>query len=91
MINKKIVICSTIRNVEKDLKKFFKKIDEITHNFNEYFIIMVQSNSQDSTVEIANKYLSIRKGKLINRAYEKVRFSVFITKKSAPLFKRLPL
>ena len=37
MIDKKIIICSTIRNVEKDLKDFFIKLDEITSKFDDYF------------------------------------------------------
>ena len=67
MLDKKIIICSTIRNVEKDLENFFQKIDEITLNFQEYFIILVQSNSNDNTIVEANKYLSSRRGTLINK------------------------
>ena len=57
MIGKKIIICSTIRNVEKDLKDFFGKIDEITSKFDDYFIILVQSNSNDNTVKSAERLL----------------------------------
>ena len=67
MNNKKIVICSTIRNVEKHLGNYFKTIDNITKNFNQHFIILVQSNSSDNTVIEANKFLSSRKGILINK------------------------
>ena len=64
MIDKKIIICSTIRNVEKDLKDFFIKLDEITSKFDDYFIILVQSNSEDNTVKSAEKFL--KKGRNYN-------------------------
>ncbi len=67
MNNKKIIICSTLRNVEKDLKGFFLKIDEIATKFNDYFIVLVQSNSNDNTITVAEKYLKQRKGILINK------------------------
>ena len=67
MIDKKIIICSTIRNVENDLKDFFIKLDEITSKFDDYFIILVQSNSEDNTVKSAEKFLKKRKGIIINK------------------------
>ena len=67
MIDKKIIICSTIRNVENDLKDFFIKLDEITSKFDDYFIILVQSNSEDNTVKSAERFLKKRKGIIINK------------------------
>ena len=67
MLNKKIVICSTIRDVEKDLESFFYKIDEITNKFSEYFIILVQSNSSDRTVEKSENLLKSRNGIIISK------------------------
>tara|TARA_A100001011_G_scaffold76076_1_gene78216 strand:+ start:1960 stop:2805 length:846 start_codon:yes stop_codon:yes gene_type:complete len=67
MINKKIIICSTIRNVEKDLKDFFIKLDQITSNFDDYFIILVQSNSNDNTAKSSETFLKNRKGIIINK------------------------
>ena len=67
MLDKKILICSTIRNVEKDLKIFFKKIDDLTNNFKEYFIILVESNSSDNSIEKANDFLKKRNGIVITK------------------------
>jgi len=67
MINKKIIICSTIRNVEKNLKDFFTKLDEITSKFDDYFIILVQSNSNDNTIKSSESFLKNRKGIIINK------------------------
>ena len=62
---KKIIIASTIKNVEKHIPIFFKLIDNIISQYNDYFIILVESDSTDNTLIIAKKFLTDKKGKLI--------------------------
>ena len=50
MINKKIIICSTIKNEGKNLKNFFYKIDQIISQFKDYFLIFVESDSTDKSI-----------------------------------------
>ena len=65
MINKKIVICATVKNEAKTLKKFFKIIENIVFRFEDYFIIFVESDSNDKSSLMLKNYLSTRKGKII--------------------------
>tara|TARA_Y100000996_G_C22510419_1_gene638132 strand:- start:448 stop:1284 length:837 start_codon:yes stop_codon:yes gene_type:complete len=65
MINKKIIISATVKNEAKNLKKFFKIIDDIVFKFEDYFIIFVESDSSDKSSIILKNYLLNRKGKLI--------------------------
>mgnify|MGYP001242620515 CR=1 FL=1 len=67
MINKKVVICTTIKNEEKNLKPFFRILDNIIKNFGDYFLVFVESESNDRSSLIIQKYLNDRKGKLLNK------------------------
>lgn len=49
MINKKVIICTTIKNESKKLHNFFKIIDSFTHHFEDYHLIFVESNSIDNS------------------------------------------
>ena len=66
MINKKIIICSTVKNEAKNLKKFFKILEKINVGFQDYFIIFVDSDSTDGTQSIIQNYLLNKKGILLN-------------------------
>lgn len=70
MINKKVVICTTIKNEEKNLKPFFGVLDNIIKNFQDYFLVFVESESSDKSSLIIQKYLKDKKGKLINKKLE---------------------
>ena len=65
MLNKKIIICSTIKDEEKNLKNFFNKIDQIVSKFKDYFLIFVESDSSDGSIRLLNEYIKKRKGKII--------------------------
>tara|TARA_B100001057_G_scaffold501098_1_gene620499 strand:+ start:19 stop:855 length:837 start_codon:yes stop_codon:yes gene_type:complete len=65
MINKKIIISATIKNEAKNLKKFFKIIDDIIFKFEDYFLIFVESESIDKSSSILRNYLKNRRGQLI--------------------------
>lgn len=67
MINKKLIICTTIKNEEKNLKAFFRILDNIIKNVQDYFLVFVESESSDKSSLIIQKYLNSRKGKLINK------------------------
>ncbi len=67
MINKKIIICATVKNEAKNLKKFFEILENIRKGFNDYFLIFVENNSFDQTTTIIKNYLSLRKGCLISQ------------------------
>ena len=62
---KKLVIGSTIKNVEKDIPKFFKLITKISSMYSDYSIILVESDSTDNTFIVAKKFLEGKKGKVI--------------------------
>ena len=65
MLNKRIIICSTIKDEEKNLKNFFNKIDQIVSKFEDYFLIFVESDSSDGSIRLLNEYIKKRKGKII--------------------------
>lgn len=58
----KAIICSTIKNEENNLNSFFKVLDRIIDTFDDYFIILIESDSTDNTYEKAKKLLSNYKG-----------------------------
>jgi hypothetical protein len=73
-INKKIIICSTIKNEEKKLKFFFNKIESISKHFEDVFYIFVESDSKDKSYEILNNFTKLKKGITISidtSAFEK--------------------
>ena len=61
----KAIICSTIKNEEKNLNSFFKFLDKIIYTFEDYYIILVESDSTDDTFEKAKKLLLNYKGTVI--------------------------
>tara|TARA_B100000674_G_scaffold377220_1_gene319746 strand:+ start:88 stop:933 length:846 start_codon:yes stop_codon:yes gene_type:complete len=61
----KAIICSTIKNEEKNLNSFFKFLDKIIYTFEDYYIILVESDSIDDTFKKAKKKLLNYKGKVI--------------------------
>ena len=71
MINKKVIICTTIKNESKNLNNFFKKIDSLIYQFKDYHLIFVESNSTDNSLEKINNYLRNRKGNLIKKDFLK--------------------
>ncbi len=71
MINKKIIIASTIKNEGKNLKKYFKILNKLIGNFRDYFIILVISDSKDSSLELCKKYLLNKNGKIIIKNFKK--------------------
>ena len=62
---KKLVIGSTIKNVEKDIPNFFKLITKISSMYSDYYIILVESDSTDNTLLTAKKFMEGKKGKVI--------------------------
>jgi len=73
-MNKKIIISCIIKNEQKNLKKFFKKIKEISNYFKDYFIIIVESDSTDASYELLKKYLINFNGILIKKKTNKYKF-----------------
>jgi len=63
-LNKKVVIASTIKDVENHLENFFKVILNITKIYQKYFIILVESDSKDNTYVKSKNYLNKLHGKL---------------------------
>ena len=62
MLNKKIIICCTIKNEEKNLKNFFTKIKNIISRFEDYYLIFSESESSDKSKQIINSNLKNLKG-----------------------------
>ena len=65
MFNKKIIICATIKNEEKNLSNFFSIIDRLKHLFKEYYIILIESDSIDQTYSLGKIQLKNLNGKII--------------------------
>jgi hypothetical protein len=66
-IQKKVIFCSILKNEEKNLEKFFLLIKSLKEIFDDYFIILVESESTDNTVKLAKKYLLNLKGTIISK------------------------
>ena len=49
MINKKFVVCTTVKNNANSLSKTFKLISDIFENTKECFVIFVYTESNDNT------------------------------------------
>ena len=71
MINKKIIIASTIKNESKNLKNYFKTLDKLIINYKDYFIILVISDSNDNSLMLCKNYLSNKNGKIIIKNFKK--------------------
>lgn len=71
MINKKIIIASTIKNESKNLKNYFKILDKLIINFKDYFIIFVISDSNDTSLMLCKNYLNNKNGKIIIKNFKK--------------------
>lgn len=66
-IEKKVIFCSILKNEEKNLGKFFLLIKSLKEIFDDYFVILVESESSDNTVKLAKKYLLDLKGTIISK------------------------
>ena len=77
MINKKIIICCTVKNEAKNLKRFFTVLENFIFNFDDYFIVFVESDSKDNSLELINYYLMNKKGVVlkesINKNYNRIK------------------
>ena len=71
MLNKKIVVCSTIKDEEKNLKKFFSILDSITENFKDYYLIFVLSDCKDNSRSLCKNYLKNRNGYILTKNFKK--------------------
>lgn len=65
MIRKKIVICSILKNEEKNIDNFFHLVKKISNFFLDYYIIIVESDSIDATYKFTKDKIKNFKGKLI--------------------------
>lgn len=72
--NKSIVICSIIKDEEKNLKKYFSTIESITKYFKKHFIILIESDSKDNTLKIAKKLISKYNGVVIETNTDHLKF-----------------
>ena len=77
MINKKIIICCTVKNEAKNLKRFFSVLENFIFNFDDYFIVFVESDSSDNSLELINNFLMNKKGVVlkesINKNYNRIK------------------
>ena len=71
MLNKKIVVCSTIKDEERNLKKFFSILDSITENFKDYYLIFVLSDCKDNSRSLCKNYLKNRNGYILTKNFKK--------------------
>ncbi|WP_440657157.1 hypothetical protein [Candidatus Pelagibacter sp. HIMB1509] len=71
MLNKKIILCSTIKNEERNLKKFFSILNDITENFEDYYLIFVLSDCTDNSKKLCQNYLKNKKGFVLTKNFKK--------------------
>lgn len=71
MVNKKVIIASTVKNEEKNLEKHFKIIDDLIDKFKDYFLIFVISDSKDNSENVCKKYIENKNGKVLIRNFKK--------------------
>ena len=62
MLNKKTIFCAIISNEEKNLNKFFDLIHNLSSIFEENYIIIIESDSNDKTLDIISKKMKNEKG-----------------------------
>jgi len=72
MIKKKIIICAILKNEEKNLNNFFKIIKKIKNFFLNYYIILVESDSNDKTYLISKKLIKNFNGEIIKIKTKKI-------------------
>ena len=68
------LLCSILKNEEKNLNKFFLLIESLKEIFDDYFVIIIESESIDNTVKLSKKYLLNLKGTIVSKdtsAYKK--------------------
>tara|TARA_B100000963_G_scaffold350523_1_gene360877 strand:+ start:1019 stop:1849 length:831 start_codon:yes stop_codon:yes gene_type:complete len=70
MVKKKIIICSTIKNEEKNLGRFFKKINSLLSIFEEHYLIFVLSDTYDKSENLLNDYLKGKRGTVIVKNFD---------------------
>ena len=71
MLNKKIIVCSTIKNEEKNLKKFFLILEEIIENFKDHYLIFVLSDCKDNSGELCKDFLKNRNGNILIKNFKR--------------------
>lgn len=67
MIKKKSIFCITVKNEAKNLKILFEVLKNNLKIFNDYFIIFVESDSDDDSAYLIKDFLRDKKGKLIQK------------------------
>ena len=65
MINKKFVVCATVKNNANSLSKTLKLISDIFKNTKECFVIFVYTESYDNTKTLILNFIKQKKGKVI--------------------------
>lgn len=61
---KKVILASTIKDVEQNLEKLFKIFKNISSLYEDYFIILVESDSSDDTYDKSKSLINNLNGKL---------------------------
>lgn len=56
-MNNKVIICATIKNEDNNLKSFFNTITKIIKSFDDYYVILVESDSTDNTLKLAQNLM----------------------------------
>lgn len=61
-LNKKLIICSTVKNNSNSLNKLFQLLSEISNNFKNTYNIFVYSKSSDNSKQLISNFLNKQKG-----------------------------
>ena len=80
-IKKKVILASTIKDVEQNLEKLFQIFKDINSLYEDYFIILVESDSSDSTYNKARRLINDFNGKVFKSII--LSFTIFVKITSA--------
>lgn len=70
MEKKSFIICCTVKNEAKTLKKFFRTLNNLIKNIENYFIIFVLSDSYDDSKNLIVNFLKNKKGILLEKNFK---------------------
>lgn len=73
-IKKKVILASTIKDVEQNLEKLFQIFKNISSLYEDYFVILVESDSSDDTYNKAKRLINDFNGKVFKLNTKNIKY-----------------
>ena len=73
-IKKKVILASTIKDVEQNLEKLFQIFKNISSLYEDYFVILVESDSSDDTYNKAKRIINDFNGKVFKLNTKNIKY-----------------